>query len=380
MPEITRLLPENLKFARQLKGMSKVELASETGVSKQSVTNWEKGTRSPDFLNIRRLASVLSVPYTFLIGTSKFNQSDSKMVLFRSKVAVPKKNKLSYERRADVYASFVNVMSTFVSYPQFLLSNIELNYSSFRIISDYVIEKKANDIRHLFKLSNGPIENVTALLERSGISVVFISDQHAGIDAVSKKYKNGYVILLNVFNQSAARVRFSLAHELGHIILHSGYSRNVYETQTIHKRLEEEANYFASCLLMPQDGFLMDIISPTLKGLINVKWHWKLSIQAMAMRLEQLDIIDDSKKVQIFIELSRRYSRAKEPYDFGDNSIPMEKPTLANSAIEFLQNNHVNYESMLDRNGLSVLFLESNFPYLIFNRTKKVVSPNFHIL
>lgn len=363
------MIPENLTFARQLKGISMVDLSVLLKVSRQAVSNWEKGNRSPDFLTIRKISETLGVSYKFLTTQYSFQAHDS-MTLFRSKMAVPKKIKTSFERKIEIYGRLLDDLSRFVTLPSFSLERLLPITPDFCILDDNLIEEKAYDARNSLHITNGPIANVTALLERAGIYIVFVNEPGSGVNALTKMINGRYLILLNIDNQSAVRIRFSLAHELGHILLHSAYSEKVLQNREIYKRLEVEANAFASCFLMPADGFILDVVRPTLGGLTQIKPHWKVAIQAMAVRLFQLGIIDSGQEVLIFKEISRKYSRKAEPYDFGKNKIEIEFPTLINAALIFLNKNAVEYDSLLEKDGFNFSFLMSLFPYLNFEKDR----------
>jgi hypothetical protein len=61
----------------------------------------------------------------------------------------------------------------------------------------------------------------------------------------------------------ASRVRFSVAHELGHYFLpphrqylFSGHWHGRHAAFLLNRRLEREANYFAGALLMPRERFI----------------------------------------------------------------------------------------------------------------------------
>ncbi len=69
------------------------------------------------------------------------------------------------------------------------------------------------------------------------------------------------VIFLNK-NHSKERQTFTLAHELGHYVLHKGngklrIDKYNYGANTKEAKEETEANYFAASLLMPKDEFLL---------------------------------------------------------------------------------------------------------------------------
>lgn len=78
------------------------------------------------------------------------------------------------------------------------------------------------------------------------------------------------IVLFETGNSSSGRDRFTLAHELGHLLL--GHDRflkaewrdqadnddleSIHDDGTALKRMEYQANYFASCLLMPREPFI----------------------------------------------------------------------------------------------------------------------------
>ena len=365
METISRLDPAKLKFARELRSETIVSLANKLGVSRQAISNWENGNRIPEFNMIQGISKELNVPYSFLVSKEEICIS-SNMALFRSKVAIPKRTLISFERILDLYSLFIRKTAELVSLPKFSLSSLILKNKEFSILDERTIENETKKVRESFSLGNGPISNVTALLERAGIMIAYISEPKSGVYALTKKVNNRYFILLNIYEQSAVRIRFSLAHELGHILLHSNYDPGIYKNTTLHKRLEKEADLFASMLLMPQDGFLLDVIRPTLGGLTILKPHWKVSIQSMAMRLCQLGIIDESHKIIIFKEISRKYSRFNEPYDNGKNKIKIDYPSLMNAAFEFLNNQGVDYKNYFSKEGIPVEFIQKEFGYLSF--------------
>lgn len=365
METISRLDPAKLKFARELRGETIVGLADKLGVSRQAVSNWENGNRTPEFNMIQGISKELNIPYGFLVSKEKICIS-SNMALFRSKVAIPKRTLISFEKILDLYSIFIHETANLVTLPKFGLSNLILKNKDFSILDEKIIEDEAKMVRKSFSLGNGPISNVTALLERAGIMIAYVSEPKSGVYALTKKINNRYFILLNVYEQSAVRIRFSLAHELGHILLHSNYDHGIYKNTALHKRLEKEADLFASMLLMPQDGFLLDVIRPTLGGLTLLKPHWKVSIQSMVMRLYQLGIIDESHRIMIFKEISRKYSRFNEPYDNGKNKIKIDYPSLVNAAFEFLDNQDIDYKNYFSQKGIPVEFIQEEFSYLRF--------------
>lgn len=370
MKLINPLIPENLAFARELRGYSKTEFAEIMNNSTGTISNWESGKRSPDFGTIRKIANNLNVTYAFLVTPQKI-ETITGMSMYRSKAAVPNKIKLSFERTLQEYEKMIRIIGNRVSMPKYKLEDLNIGKTKFQVLNDKSILEKAQAIRDFFDLGNGPISNMAALIERAGIQLIYVKKPGTGVHALTTQINDNYLILLNISDQSAVRVRFSLAHELGHIILHSSYKKEVYNNKELHKRLEAEANYFAGCLLLPEDGFLLDVTRPTLNGLIELKPHWLVSIQTMAVRLNQLNIIDTAQKTLIFKEISRKYSRKEEPFDAGENKIKIEFPSLVNAAIMFAQKNNLSFLKEFMKYGLTTEYLNDIFPYLIINKDDK---------
>jgi len=88
---------------------------------------------------------------------------------------------------------------------------------------------------------------------------------------------------------SPNRDRFTVAHELGHYILHSKFGETpMIAHREDHNIAEREANWFAAALLMPKDIF----IHKSKEGLSNseLSSYFKVSQQAIEVRKKVLDL------------------------------------------------------------------------------------------
>ncbi|HWI53670.1 MAG TPA: ImmA/IrrE family metallo-endopeptidase [Symbiobacteriaceae bacterium] len=109
-------------------------------------------------------------------------------------------------------------------------------------------------------------------------------------------------------NHHQHRQRFSIAHEIGHFVLHfrdSGSPLRMFtctpgdmETTRVpeggnsrmaHVRREIEANQFASALLMPESS-VKAMHRATSGSVIRMSKHFKVSPQAMEIRLSRLGL------------------------------------------------------------------------------------------
>jgi transcriptional regulator with XRE-family HTH domain len=68
MEDSDKIFSGRLKAARELRGISQIELARMTGFQPSALSNFETGTRKPSFDNLKRLAEALRVTTDYLLG------------------------------------------------------------------------------------------------------------------------------------------------------------------------------------------------------------------------------------------------------------------------------------------------------------------------
>jgi Zn-dependent peptidase ImmA (M78 family) len=144
------------------------------------------------------------------------------------------------------------------------------------------------------------------LVESKGIRVFSMAEDSTDIDAFSLWRDSVPFIFLNTM-KSAEHSRFDVAHELGHLVLHTRVG--------VHgKEAEHEANRFASAFLMPRSGVLAQApVLPSLRKLIELKRRWIVSVSALAYRLHSLGLVKDWHYRNLCIEIARRGYRKNEP-------------------------------------------------------------------
>jgi Zn-dependent peptidase ImmA (M78 family) len=129
------------------------------------------------------------------------------------------------------------------------------------------------------------------------------------------------VILLNR-NRPSCRQRFSLAHELGHVVLHAYHSEG----------MEVEANRFAAELLMPAKDILPDLRQPlSLPRLGKLKLKWRTSMSSILYRAKEVGAIDEWQSKNLWISLSSSGYRLVEPIEF---DAPRERSKTLRALID----------------------------------------------
>lgn len=118
---------------------------------------------------------------------------------------------------------------------------------------------------------------------------------------------SGYPII--VYNKSLLgdRQRFTLAYELGHLVLHSSLS------DFGDRDIDHEANLFAAEFLMPANDIRPDFKDGlTIQKLADLKKKWKVSMQALLYRAHDLEgYILQSKNVLIATVQSNENSQTR---------------------------------------------------------------------
>ncbi|WP_241967139.1 ImmA/IrrE family metallo-endopeptidase [Pseudokineococcus lusitanus] len=192
--------------------------------------------------------------------------------------------------------------------------------------ADETIGDAARALRQSWGMDEGALPHIVRLVENHGVLVVFGAAQTSSVDAYSFNNAHRPVMVLNPLKDDYYRQRFDVAHELGHLVMHS-------DSEPGGRVVEEQAHRFAAELLMPEDQ-----IRPMLpsradwRALGHLKEAWGVSMQALLYRARQLGVMTDTTYRNAMTTVSARGWRRREP-----GPTPMlEQPSLLPKAIELL--------------------------------------------
>lgn len=174
----------------------------------------------------------------------------------------------------------------------------------------------ARTVRAAWKIPSGPVEHVLRVLESVGVVVVVRPLQTRAQDAVSTwPHHTGQPPIMVVNDTlSPDRQRFTVSHELGHLLMHTVPGEDQ----------EGEADRFASEFLMPADQIRLELAGLTtrdLPRLLLLKARWKTSVAALIRRAHDLDVISDRQYREFHIKLRRLGWDESEP-----NTLTLETP------------------------------------------------------
>ena len=112
-------------------------------------------------------------------------------------------------------------------------------------------------------------------------------------------------------------MRASLAHEIGHAIMHR------VPTET----MEDEAYTFGAELLVPERELRRDLIGGkiTLEKLALLKARWHVSMQFILFQAKEIGVLNGYQSQYLWKQVARLGWRTREP---AETDFPHEQPTL----------------------------------------------------
>ncbi len=317
---------QRLKEALQFREKKMTELADETGISKQSLSLYANDGNVPPFDNVIKIARALDFPTDFFMSEDLCTASTGN-TYFRSQASATKKSRNAQKIKLEYVSKMYEVILNYMNVPELNIPDTSAinvpediaNVDSDRAVNE--IEKLAKLVREHWNLGNGPIDNLQYALQSNGIIVTGFRDVDTDIDAFSQQItidgKVVYIIALAIGSKPIERLRFDMAHELGHILMHMWGEDNEDISKDEFNAREKQANMFASALLLPNETFSKSVSAyPTnIDYYLALKKKWKVSMQAMMYRARQLDIISTNQFQYMMRTMSKNGNRTYEPGD-----------------------------------------------------------------
>lgn len=328
-------VPSRLTEARVERRLTKVALEEKSDISRVTISKLESGEiKKPMVETVFRLALALGKPVGHFFLPIDRHYSNVSPITFRESSKKTVREHEAVEVEIKRIQDSMQLLYSMIKPREINIPNLQISEMDPSDITDSEIEAAALATRDHWKLGNGAIKNMTTLLENNGI-ICFPKNKYKGaIESINCTYNlEGHILALLLYNKEVpfCRQRFTLAHELGHIIMHRYWSNEEYNNN--RKRAEDQANRFASAFLMPITSFPSTVYSTSLNSLIELKKMWGVSIQAINRRMHDLKLITEEKYSNNQIEISRRKWRTKEP---GDDMFPNEKPTYIEAGFSFV--------------------------------------------
>jgi Zn-dependent peptidase ImmA (M78 family)/DNA-binding XRE family transcriptional regulator len=293
-----------LNSARKMAGMSMEALAQKAGaiVSKQAISKYEKGKINPSSEVLLALAKALDVKVDYFFRSGKFAIAG---IEFR------KRSRLTKKEEERIKFQTIDFIQKYLEIEEILNeASVFENPVTMNLIESHEdIERAALEIRKKWNLGNGPVPHLIELLEDQGFKI-FEVEADGLFDGLSGFIENRAIPVIAVYkNGNLVRKRFTIAHEMGHLLLDFSNSKN--------SSFEKLCHAFASALLLPKDVLIEELGSRRNKitewELKKLKGIYGMSMQAIMARAYHLNIISENTWRMFNIYASKNGWRKKEP-------------------------------------------------------------------
>lgn len=334
-----KVIPYRIKQARVSRGLSMVELSELVSVSKQAISQYEMGKNEPSKAILNAIAMVLKYPASFFYKPVPVNENASSAVFFRSGKTAKVKALNAAREKIEIFREINDYLEQYVDFPVLNLPKITYEDDGNSPIDNEQIERYALILREHWGLGKGPIDNLINVVQKNGIMVSKMQLRLNKLDAFSVWFDNKPFIFLGSDKDTNVRIRFDIAHELGHLLMHADYySEEDLKDKVIHEKLENEADRFAGAFLLPKETFSKDVFSTSIDHFIQMKAKWKASMGCMIYRCDTLGILSSNQVKYLKDQMTTRVYWRREPLD---REMPVEKPFAHKQAIELLLDNRI---------------------------------------
>lgn len=321
----------NLRRYRLLNNLSLRDVAEMMGLSHTVISKYENNILIPDSKKIIKFSKIYNVQPDNLLKL--YAKPDLEFKSFRKLSSLSgRKLELLKEIFGIEISNYIEVINL-------------ANYNNiFKIEKHFIkslseVEEFVETFKKGIELSNNqPVTNLINLLENIGIFIIEIKlpKQFDNLDGLSEIVNDIPFIIIRGDYSDGARKRFTLAHELAHLLLK-------FDNKIEQKEIEKYCNKFASCFLLPKDAMIREFSSKRKKisfaELDSIKKEYKASHAAIIYRLKDLGIISDNYAKKWFINLNRKYGKV-DPYP-----IEPERGNLYKNLVYRLKSENIISES-----------------------------------
>jgi Zn-dependent peptidase ImmA (M78 family)/DNA-binding XRE family transcriptional regulator len=317
--------------AREMACMTQVELARSVGVTQPMIAHLEKGLKQPSMDLAEAIARETKVSMEFLCQSSAIALPEGS--LFRAKSNVPAKKLLQAHSIAERSFEIFLKLSTHFNLPAPKLRPVQ-----------GTPEHAAAAARKMLGLSpDKPIPHLIRAFEKAG-GVVIPFPELEGREAFAVWAGDRPVVAIGP-SSKGDRLRFSVAHEVGHLLMH--------QSPTAKAKAEGDANAFAAELHMPADAIRSDLEYPlSVERLGQLKLKWGVSMASLLFRAKELGLISRRSHERLIVEMVPYRMREPEAY-----SVPLEKPRALRQMVESLYGEQIDCKVLADEFCLPTAFV-----------------------
>lgn len=325
-----------IKLARESRGLSQSKLSDLIGVTQATLSRFEKGVLIATIDVITKISQVLNYPISFF--EKEIRTVGETSLFYRKRASMTVKDLSMLESKISILSKSIDELMESIDIPELRIPSVEPTFNN-------TPQEIAYKIRNYLGVPTGPVDNIVTLLEKNGVIVMFLDvDNMEKFDGLTMFTTNQAPVIWINHNMPNDRKRFSLAHELGHLVMHLRSE----DLEKPEEQKEIEANEFASEFLMPESLCKEDFFNLKYKDLGLKKYYWKVSKAAIIYRAKELKCISEQTSKYLYVTLGRYGERKNESVQ-----VSIDTPKIINKMLD-LHISELNYstEELSDIVGL----------------------------
>ena len=272
-----------LHRARKAAGFSLRVLGDQVGISHAAIKKYEDGIAMPSSDVLIRLSRALKVRTEYFFRPEPVALEG---IEYRKRSPLPKKRLDAITHEViDRIERRVELENLFPQSPVKLFATVDAITASIAAMDQ--IEDVAERVREAWELGFDPIPDLIDVLETNGIRVFMVeADAESKFDGLAARV-SGMPIVVVGRHWPGDRQRFTLAHELGHLMLEGRLTNDLDE--------EMACDRFAGAFLFPRTSVLQELGAHRnaieLKELALLKEEFGLAMSGILDRARDLGII-----------------------------------------------------------------------------------------
>lgn len=325
-----------LETARLLRQKTQKEVVEAIGISQASLSKAEHGLQELPVDIMDKLYDYYDLPETFFLRSE--GVSPLGHLYYRKKLTITNKVIDSFVAKVKIFKAIIDDLMSAVELPKYTLGNYVPN-------ENLSAKEIARKIRYELKVYNGAVPNLSTLLENNGIIIIrfdFGTDKIDGLTTITDSDRKVMFINNQMPND---RIRFSMAHELGHLVMH------LENPPCSSDDAERQADEFASEFLMPEEEIRPMLLNVNIQTLGMLKRKWRVSMHALVRRAKDLETITYQQYRNLQMYFSKKGYTKSEPIP-----LPIENPSMWDETLK-LYRNELGYS---DEDLMSVMRINKN--------------------
>lgn len=321
METLSEINPDMIVLAREARGLSQQDLADKLNLHTSNVSRLENGETNVHSETLMAISAATCYPPQFFMQVGTMVPVN---LAYRKRQHVPAKTISAIEAKMNIIRRNIQFVTRAL--------NKDVLIPAFEVTEDQTAAKIAELVRKKWNITEAVIDNLTTTLESQGIIISSFDFETERVDSRSMLTDDKYPIIFLNKNLLGDRLRYSLAYELGQLVMHTSF------VIAADRDVSKEANHFAAEFLMPAKDILKDFENGiTLSRLAELKCKWKVSMISLLYRADDLGLLTPNQKRYLVQQFNQQKIRRREPVEL---DVAIEQPILLKNLISHYINEY----------------------------------------